>query len=171
MKTTKIFLTGAFLFACGALASSAMAKNTIDADDFVEHASAASAAEIEVGNLALQKSSATDIKAFAQMMIDDHSAANKQLAAIAAKKNLKMDTDAELMNKAKAYVLKQRDGESFDEAYAKNQLKAHQDTIELFNKGAVSKDSDIAAYATATLPKLKHHLQQAQELVTAYQKK
>jgi putative membrane protein len=171
MKLSKLLLTGTFLCVFGAICNAAMAKDTVDADDFVEHASAAGVAEIETGKLALQKSTAVDIKAFAQQVINDHTATNKELAAIAKKKNLKVSTEAELLNKAKALVLKQRDGESFDEAYAKNQVKAHEDAIELFKKASVSTDVELASFAVATLPKLEHHLYSAQALVKVYQKK
>lgn len=171
MKTTKFLLTGAFLFAFGAVCSSAMAKDAIDADDFVEDASASGIAEIETSKIALQKSTAADVKTFAQQMINDHTAANKELASIAQKKKLKVASDAELMNKAKAMILKHRDGESFDEGYANNQVKAHEQTIELFKKAAASEDAELAAFATATLPKLEHHLHMAQDLAKAYTKK
>jgi len=171
MKMTKLLFTGAFLFALGAVASSAMAKDTIEPAKFVDEASAAGIAEIESSKLALQKSTSAEIKTFAQEMINDHSAANKQLADIAAKKGLKVATEAELTNKAKAFILKQRDGESFDEAYVKNQVKAHKDAIELFNKAAVSPDVELASFAVATLPKLEHHLHGAKTLAQVYEKK
>jgi putative membrane protein len=171
MKTNKLLLTGAFLFAFSAISGTAMAKDTIDADDFVEDASAAGVAEIETAKLALQKSTAGDIKTFAQSVIADHTAANRDLASIASKKKLKVSTEAELLNKAKAAVLKQRDGESFDEAYANNQVKAHEDAIALFKKASVSADAELASFAVATLPKLEHHLHLAQELAKTYHKK
>jgi putative membrane protein len=171
MKLSKILLTGSFLFAFGAICSTAMAKDTVDADDFVEEASASGVAEIETGKLALQKSTSADIKAFAQKVITDHTAANKELATIAKKKNLKISTEAELVNKAKAMVLKQRDGESFDEAYAKNQVNAHENSIALFKKASVSSDLELAGFAAATLPKLEHHLHEAKALVQTHEKK
>lgn len=171
MKKTKFLLTSAFIFAFGAVCSTAMAADTIDADDFVEEASAAGIAEIETAKLALQKSTAGDVKAFAQSIITDHTAANKDLAGIAAKRKLKVSTEAELLTKAKAAVLKQRDGESFDEAYANNQVKAHEDAIALFKKATISADAELAKFAVATLPKLEHHLHVAKELAKTHHKK
>lgn len=171
MKMTKLFFTSAFLLSFGALSNFALAKDTVDAADFVDEASAAGVAEIETSKLALQKSTSANVKSFAQEMINDHTAANKELASIAAKKKLKVATEAELMSKAKAMILKHRDGESFDEAYANNQVKAHKDTIELFNKAAVSPDAELASFAVATLPKLEHHLHSAEALQKAYTKK
>jgi putative membrane protein len=136
----------------------------IDADDFVDEASAKGIAEVEAGKLALQKSTSSAVKSFAQKMIDDHTKANAELTAIAKTKKLEVASESELKNKAKAFILKQRDGESFDEAYANNQVMAHEETIELFKKGLTTDDPDISAYARSTLPKLEHHLQMAQDL-------
>lgn len=171
MKITKLLSASLFLIAFGAACSSAMAKDTVDPAKFVDEASAAGVAEIETAKLALQKSTTPAVKTFAQEIINDHSAANKQLVGIAQKKGLKVATEAELTAKAKTLILKQRDGESFDEAYANNQVKAHKDAIELFNKAAVSPDVDLASFAVATIPKLEHHLHAAEALAKAYEKK
>lgn len=167
MNISKFLFTSAFC-AFTTLCASAFAADTIDAEDFVDEASAKGVAEIETSKLALEKSTSTDIKAFAQQMITDHTAANMELAGIARRKNLEVADEAELVNKAKKFVLEQRDGESFDEAYAKNQVEAHKNTIELFKKAAVSTDPELATFAKATLPKLEHHLHMARDLVEAY---
>ncbi len=167
MKIIKILLTSALLIGFSA---TALAKDTIDAEDFVEDASATNIAEIESAKLALQKSTAADVKAFAQLMITDHTAANAKLKAIAQQKNLKVSTEAELMKKAKAMILKQRDGESFNAAYARSQVADHKSAIELFKEAAVSEDAELAGFATATLPTLEHHLHMAQELEKAHKK-
>lgn len=163
MKTLKNIVTGLGLVACVGMAAQVFAVE-IDADEFVEEASAKGVAEIETSKLALQKSTSPNVKAFAQKMIDDHTKANAELAAIAKAKKLEVSSESELKNKAKAFILKQRDGESFDEAYANNQVMAHKESIALFKEGTDSGDAEINAYAKNTLPKLEHHLQMAQEL-------
>lgn len=170
MQFSKFLTMTTLLLICGSLCGNAMAKDTIDPEDFVDEASAAGVAEINTSNLALQKSASSDIKKFAQEMINDHTAANKELAAFAQKKSLKVATEAELTNKAKAFMLKQKDGESFDEAYISNQVSAHKDTIKLFNKAVESKDVELAEFAKKTLPKLEHHLHSAQELAKVHDK-
>lgn len=165
MKKSTLLLSAISLSLAG-LSLTAVA-NTIAADDFVEEASAQGIAEVEAGKLALQKSTSASVKAFAQQMIADHTAANSELAAVAARKNLELDSEAELLSKAKAFALKQRDGESFDAAYASNQVAAHERAIELFQKGAKSDDADIRAYAAAALPKLEKHLHKAHDLAAS----
>lgn len=172
MKINKLLLTIAFLIGFGAAFNSAMADdvNPIDPEDFVEEASEKGIAAIESAKLALQKSTTADVKSFAQTIITEHTATNEKLKSIAQKKNLKVESEAELTKKAKAFILKQRDGESFNAAYARNQVSDHKETVELFKRAAVSKDVELAGFATATLPKLEHHLMMAQELEKAHNK-
>lgn len=168
MNVKKMLSTSALVCIFGATSSLAFAVDKIDADDFVDEASAKGIAEVESAKLALEKSTSTDVKSFAQKMITDHTSANMQLAGIASRKKLEVADEAELATKAKKFVLEQRDGESFDEAYANNQVTAHEETIELFQQAAVSDDAEIAAFAKETLPKLQHHLKMAKELAAAH---
>lgn len=137
----------------------------MDADDFVEDASAKGVAEVEAGKLAQEKGTSADVKAFAAMMVKDHTAANEKLKAIAHQKKLDVSTDAQLLDKAKAMILELRSAKSFDQAYANNQVKAHQATIEIFEE-EIKKgdDAELKGFATATLPTLKAHLEQAKAL-------
>ncbi|WJN57338.1 DUF4142 domain-containing protein [Pseudomonas sp. SO81] len=132
--------------------------------NFVEEASAKGIAEIETGKLALEKGTTADVKEFAQSMVEDHTAANKELSALATKKQLEVSTDAELINQAKALILKLRGEASFDKAYMNNQVMAHKETIELFQKASNAEDAEIAAFAKQTLPKLEHHLKMAEQI-------
>jgi len=140
-----------------------------DNDDFVEDASAKGVAEVEAGKLAQEKGSAADVKSFAEMMIKDHTAANAKLKSIADAKKLKVSDDAQLMDKAKSMILELRSSKSFDQAYANNQVKAHEATIKIFeDEAANGKDPELKAFAAETLPKLKEHLAHAQALAKAH---
>lgn len=138
-------------------------------DDFVEDASAKGVAEVEAGKLALEKGTAADVKTFADMMVKDHTAANQKLKALADKKNIDVSDDAELLDKAKAMILELRSAKSFDQAYANNQVKAHEATIEIFEDEIKhGEDAELKAFATETLPKLKAHLVEAKKLAAAH---
>lgn len=103
-------------------------------------------------------------------MIDDHTQANQKLAALAGQhEDLKISDDAALMDKAKAMILKFRDGENFDQAYANNQVVAHKQTIELFrNYIQDGENAELKQFAEETLPKLEQHLQHAEELASKH---
>lgn len=135
----------------------------IDDDDFIDEASAKGMAEIETGKMALERG--TDVvRDFAERMIDDHGKANEKLKELAQKHDLDVSDEATLMDKAKAMTLRVREGESFDEAYANNQVNAHEQTIELFERASNSDNADISSFAEQTLPKLEEHLSMAREL-------
>lgn len=140
-----------------------------DADDFVEDASAKGVAEVEAAKLAEEKGMAADVKFFAAMMLKDHGAANEKLKAIAASKKLEVSSDADLIDKAKAMILELRGAKSFDQAYANNQVNAHEATIRLFDDYAKDgKDAELKAFAAETLPTLKAHLEKARQLAAAH---
>ncbi|TDV72262.1 DUF4142 domain-containing protein [Pseudomonas sp. LP_7_YM] len=140
-----------------------------DNDDFVEDASAKGVAEVEAGKLAQEKGSAADVKSFADMMVKDHTAANEKLKAIADSKKLEVSTNQQLLDKTKALILELRSSKSFDQAYANNQVKAHEATIEIFkDEAANGKDAELKAFAQKTLPTLEAHLVQAKALAKAH---
>ena len=143
-------------------------------NDFVDKAAAGGIAEVETSRLALEKSSSADIKAFANMMITDHSKANDELAALAKKHDIEVPDNTTLVKQAKEKILDLRD-ESFDAAYANNQVKAHEDTIELFKKEAntvtddkVKDATELKGFAQKMLPALEKHLDMAKKLQAAH---
>ena len=143
-------------------------------NDFVDNAAAGGIAEIETSRLALEKSSSADVKAFANMMITDHSKANDELAALARKNDIEVPDTTTLVKQAKEKILEVRD-ESFDTAYANNQVKAHEETIELFKKEAntvtddkVKGATELKAFAQKMLPALEKHLAEAKKLQAAH---
>lgn len=149
----------------GGMAGTDVNRDSIDAEDFFEEASAMGVAEIETSQKALQQSENAEVKAFAERMIKDHAEANEKMAEMAAEKNLEISDEAGLMDRARAWILEARDGESFDDAYANNQVAAHERSIELFERATRSDDAEVAAFAEKTLPKLKEHLEEARKLV------
>jgi putative membrane protein len=156
-------LTLALAFGCqGAFAAQ-------DPDGFVDDASAKGVAEIEAGKLAQEKAVSADVKAFAQMMVTDHTAANEKLKTIAQAQQLEVSSYPEVMDKIKTMILELRSAKSFDQAYANNQVKAHEAAVALFEKEAADgKDPQLKAFAAQTLPKLKEHLAHAQKLAAAH---
>jgi putative membrane protein len=157
-----------------ALSSSMGAAFAATSNYFVDSAAAGGIAEVETSRLALEKSSSADIKAFANMMITDHSKANDELAALAKKHDIKVPDSTTLVKQAKEKILDLRD-ESFDAAYANNQVKAHEDTLSLFKKEAdtVTDDrtkgaTELKGFAQKMLPALEKHLDMAKKLPAAH---
>lgn len=149
----------------------ATSQNTLQrADrDFLEKAAHSGHAEVESSQLALQKATHPEVKAFAEHMVKDHTQANQELAALAQSRGVKVPDGPSLVQKGKLKLLSTADGEDFDRRYAQSMgVEAHRETIELFEKAANhSTDAEIKAFATKTLPKLREHLQMAEKLPQA----
>ncbi|MCE0464509.1 DUF4142 domain-containing protein [Pseudomonas uvaldensis] len=146
-------------------------------NDFVDDAAVGGIAEIETSKLALEKSASADVKAFANTMITDHTKANQELMSLAKQHDIEVPDETTLMKKAKAKILEVRD-ESFDAAYANNQVKAHEETIALFKKEAETVTDDkkagnteLKAFAQKMLPHLQEHLEMAKKLQAAHPSK
>lgn len=160
----KLLLNCSALLLAGA-ASMAMAATS---NDFVDDAAQGGINEVESAKLALEKSASADVKAFANHMVTDHTKANQELMALAKKLDIEVPDEATLTATAKKMILEIRE-ESFDKAYANNQVAAHEKTVELFKKEAASSDApELKAFATKTLPTLEQHLEMAKKLQAAH---
>lgn len=130
---------------------------------FVKKAAAGGMAEVELAKLAQQKAEHADVKAFAAKLEADHTAANRDLKEVATSKHITLaETKAHDAVHAK---LEKLSGAAFDKAYVAAMVEDHVKDVKAFEKAASSSsDSDIKAFAAKTLPTLKEHLQQVQEL-------
>src|SRR5262245_48711541 len=82
------------LFVCALLVVPAVAVSASGDPDskFYETLAQGGLDEVELGQLAEKKASDTKIRDFGAMMVKDHSAANEQLKALAASKNVTLPT-------------------------------------------------------------------------------
>ena len=140
---------------------------------FLEQAAQNGHAEIDGAKAALEKAKDSRVKSFAQKLIDDHTKAHAELAALASSKGVELPKDPSVGQKAKAKILSFRDGDSYDKHFIESiGIKAHESTIKLFKRAAAeATDADVKAFATKTLPTLEGHLKQAHDLHAGLDKK
>ncbi len=138
---------------------------TPDDKEFVSKAGMAGLAEVQMGNLALQKASSADVKAFAQRMVTDHSKANAELAQFATTKGLALPTELEGDPEKAMEHLTSLSGADFDKAYMDHMVADHEKAVADFEKASTSAtDADLKAWAGKTLPTLKEHFQLAKDV-------
>ena len=118
---------------------------------FVKTAALDGMTEVELGKLAASKSSTSDVKKFAQKMVQDHEQANQQLTSIARSKGLAVPTKLDAKHEAMVKELSSKSGAAFDSAYASLMAKAHTKAVALFEAASQSSDSDLAAFASRHL--------------------
>jgi putative membrane protein len=136
-----------------------------DNADFMVKAASGGMLEVELGRMALQKASSPKVKQFAQQMIDDHTKANEELKALAAKKNITLPTTPG--DEAQEHIndLAKYSGAEFDKEYLELMHKDHQEDLDLFKEAAEeAEDADVKAFAAKTLPVLQNHHQMAEQM-------
>lgn len=135
---------------------------TTDAEtsEFLVKAANGGMAEVQFGDLALQKASSQQVKDFGQMMKDDHSAVNEQVKALAAQRNVTLPaTISEDMRKHQDELAK-KSGKDFDKEYVDMMVKDHQEDIKVFESAAdKTNDAEVKTFINNTLPKLRSHLE------------
>ena len=127
---------------------------------FVAQAAFGNMFEIESSKLALDRSKAGPVKAFAQRMVDDHSAAAVKFKEAVLEAKLAMPPD-KLDAKHRAIVdeLAGKQGGDFDTAYIEAQYKDHVETVDRFKGYAQGgEDTRMRAFAAELLPTLQAHL-------------
>ena len=117
-------------------------------------------AELQVSNMALQKSNNDDVKKLAQKLIDDHTKTTDSMKEIASKKGLTLPTETDAKHKALAAKLEGESGDQFDRDYIAANSMDHHKVVQAFQKEANSgKDPDIKGFASQYLPAIQEHTQ------------
>jgi putative membrane protein len=145
----------------------AVAAGPLTPQDFVAKASAAGMAEVQSGQVAVQKAGSSQVRTYGQMMVDDHGKANKELETLARSKGLQLAPGPTDAQKATLEKLKGRSGTDFDASYAHQMVLDHEDAVSLFAQAAKLQDAALAGFASRTLPTLQHHLEEARKLEKA----
>jgi putative membrane protein len=123
------------------------------------------------GVTAKQKGTAKSVKDFAQTMINDHSAVNKQAVALAKKlnvtpedndvsKSLKSDADASTSN------LQGKSGADFDKGYIDHEVTFHQTVLDALDKSLIpgAQNAELKALLVAVRPAFVGHLEHAKQI-------
>jgi len=129
---------------------------------FFEKAAKSGLKEVAVSQAVMGKLSNQAVRDFANMMVTDHTAANTELMALAARKGVMLPDESK--KDAKLTEKWSEKGGNVDKKYVKEMLDDHEDAVELFKKASKSDDPDVAAFAQKTLPTLEHHWNMAKDL-------
>ncbi len=143
--------------------SNVMATGGIAVDQgdskFATEAATGGMAEVALGKLALEKSTNSQVKDFATMMVNDHGKADAELMTIAKAKNITLPTDVDDMHKKKMDDLSKLTGAAFDKEYVSAMVDGHEKTLKLMQDEAKDgKDSDLKTFASNTAPVVQTHL-------------
>ncbi|EKM5064800.1 DUF4142 domain-containing protein [Cronobacter turicensis] len=122
--------------------------------------------EVAAAKIALEKAQNSDVKAFAQKMVDDHSAALSKVQTVAQQKGVTLPTEPDAKHKAMAAKLEKVSGDAFDKMYMENAgTKDHKMVLSKLQSDAKNiKDPDVKALADAHTPVVEAHLKSAEQM-------
>jgi putative membrane protein len=127
--------------------------------------------DIDAGKLAASRPTSEEVKAFARLMVTDHTGVNKSATDLAAKlkvtpqdnptsQSLKADGEKNLAH------LKTLKGASFDKAYIDNEVAYHQQVIDAIDKTLIPgvTNDELKALLVKVRPAFVAHLEHAKRL-------
>lgn len=132
---------------------------------FIQQAGQGGMAEVELSKLAEQKVKSGHVRKFAEHMVHDHTANNRELEKIATKENVALPKDLDAEHAAVRDRLASLKDEEFDKAYMDAMRTDHQKMDDLLKSSAGSVSSDeLRTYIKKTTPTVEAHLREADKL-------
>src|SRR5713101_454596 len=133
---------------------------------------------INAGKLAKSHTKNKQVSEFAQLMITDHTAVNKQASALVKKLGVKPEDSATSKNlksdaRKNAANLKTLKGAAFDRAYADHEVAYHQQVLDAIDKVLIpkAKNAERKDLITKVRPAIAAHLDHAKMVQSSLAKK
>jgi putative membrane protein len=127
--------------------------------------------DIARGKLALSKTKNPDVKQFAQQMIDDHGASNKEAVALATRLGVKPEKNATSKSldagaKKATARLKKESGAKFDKDYIDTEVQYHQAVIDAVKNALIpnAQNKELKQLLMDAVPTFEGHLKHAQNV-------
>jgi putative membrane protein len=158
-------------------------------ESFVHAIAVANMAEVQLGKLATERAASADVKAYGQMMVQDHSKAQDELKAIASRMKAEMPAQLDQKHRDLAAKLSTLSGDQFDREYLAAMVRGHEDVLATLktrtgstpqgrgqgNAGAQGattaegrgigvSEQALDQWASKTQPVVQQHLERAREL-------
>jgi len=126
--------------------------------------------EIEMGKLAQKNGASKDVKAFGKTLVQDHTASDKKVTALAKKEKVDLTAAAPPMkpeDQATMDKLKTQKGAEFDKTFSAAMVEDHKkDVSEATAARDSTSDPQLKALLTETVPVLEKHRGTAEKLAT-----
>ena len=133
--------------------------------EFVDKVAASDMFELEAAKLAQAQSTSDNVKAFAAMMIKDHTDSSARLKEAAATIDGVTVTPALTAKQQMDLDALKKAGDQFDTAYAQVQVVAHNEALTLLQGYADNgTEASLKTFAAGVAPVVQHHLDEAKQL-------
>jgi putative membrane protein len=135
-----------------------------DAQQFVNDLTAGNLSEIELGTLAQEKAASPEVKAFAEMLVRDHTQALDALKQAAAQQSLQVPTMVNEQKRELRDRLSLLSGGEFDRQFMTAMVDAHEATVRKLEDRKDDSPDALQQFATTVLPTVERHLAQARQI-------
>ena len=158
----------------------APAAEAVNAESFAKQAMLANKAEVKLGELAVEKAQSADVKAFAQMMVKEHTNGLNTLKEAVKGQGVEEPAQLDAKHQTLYDRLSKLSGAEFDREYMKAMVDGHREVKSMVEtranrtptttgtSGRVSSDSRldnaVKQWATRTLPTVTKHLERAEQI-------
>jgi putative membrane protein len=152
----------------GPNATSGNQQGMID-QSFVKKALEGGTAEVQLGQLAQQKSQSEDVKQFGQKMVEDHTRLGDQMKPIAQQLGVKEPNGPSKKDKQLMAKLEGLSGQQFDQAYIQAMVKDHEKDLKEFqNEAQNGHDPNVKQAAQEGAGVISQHLQMIQQIAQTH---
>jgi putative membrane protein len=136
---------------------------------FVKKALEGGVAEIQLGQLAQQKSQSDDVKQFGQKMVEDHTQLSEQMKPIAQQLGVKDPKGPSKKDKQLMAKLEGLSGPQFDEAYIQAMVKDHKEDLKDFrNEAQSAQNQNVKQAAQQGAGVISHHLEMIEQIAQSH---
>lgn len=145
------------------------AAASLSGQEFGDTLAASDAFEIAASRLATDRAPTPTVKAFAQKMVDAHTASTDRLKKDGATLTpaIKPDPALSAEQQQKLDALKPLTGTAFEQAYLKEQVAAHEAALGVVQAYAASgSDPVLKRFAAEAIKMVSEHLEEARRLAT-----
>lgn len=133
--------------------------------EFVVDAVASNSAEVNLAQLAIQRSGNAEVKEFAAMLEKEHTTLTNELKTLAESKAITVPVELSEDAKEDYKALSDTKPENFDKKWAKEMVDKHESTIDKYEKEwKKTTDPELKQWIETTLPKIKAHHEKAKAL-------
>jgi putative membrane protein len=135
-------------------------------ENFVTRAAVTNLAEIDLSQIALDKSTNADTRKFATQIIKDHQAAQAKLKQVAGAQKIALPGSVDEERRKQREKLKELNGAEFEKQYVALMQAGHNEAAGLLESATKSNALDAAFknYASETLQTVRNHQSQAEKL-------
>ncbi len=136
---------------------------------FIRQMFQSDAVEVQLGQMAQEKSQSSDVKMFGEKMVENRNRLDNQLTQLAQRLDVDPPEGPDKTGKQQIAKLQSLSGPQFDEEYIRTIEKAHEKDVKSFNEAAqTAQDPTLQRTAQADAPVLQQHLKAIQQIAQAH---